>query len=155
MKRFFKKRFLGIPVLVVLMVALAGITVLAVSGLINLNLDSSGGIMVTEVPTYDIDTQTLDFVQSDDPAYVGYPVDAYATITVTNTGDQTITGWHIGRTDLEDIPGFVSITFDGSAYPGGLAVDATGTIRWIVSVTPTQAGLIDLSGLTFTLKPAY
>jgi len=151
MKRFLRKRWLGLPIGIIASVLVCGVVV-AAGAWYATTLNSTGNIIVEEEPVFDysVSTSTLDFGSTTVPyTQVGVPMSVDTTITVSNTGNQDIGYFDIA---MSGEPAEVT----GAGYEGyndSLPAGASGGIKFILYVTPTGAGTIDFSGITFTLTP--
>lgn len=157
MKKFLKKRFLGIPLLVSLVlvvVLLTGGVVFATTWQTN-HLYATGSVIITEPsPTYTYtlsDNHIIFGTTSKEQGSGAFTVNA-TPITITNTGNQAISGLNLVRTDSIVLPSGWSITSNvASIVP--IAPNTSATIQFTLSCTATTVGTTDLSGLIFDLTP--
>lgn len=149
MKKFLKKRFLGIPLFAILTVLLVGTVALAAWGVTSL---TSTGVITVEEPlpiqTYKVDTEVLDFGLS--TVMVGGSISVTsADITITNTGNVSISGIAIV---VSDIPADLTATPNITGTPIAPGSSATASVT-LTGIAPSTSQLIQLSGITATLTP--
>ncbi len=151
MKRFLKKRWLGIPLFAILAVLLVGTVALAAWGVTYLTF--TGSITTTEPPptqTYDVDPTELAF--GDTTVVRGGAVNVTSSaITVTNTGEADINGIDVVITN--DAPLTLTATPNVIGdFP--LATGETATVT--VTITGTASPIYfkyALHAMTATLAP--
>ena len=149
MKRFLKKSWRGIPVGIVSAVLAL---VLVAGGVFaawdSTTLDSTGTITVEATHTFDYSFDPTVLAFGDNTVQVNNPIEVDVTVTVTNTGNQDIAGFLITPIGLPEGMTAGYVGWDVPIPAGG-----TGELQFILSVTPTETGTIDLSGITFELTP--
>ncbi len=147
MKRFLKRRFLGIPLVAIVAIVVMATTALAAWAV--MTLTSTGTITVVHSP-YSVSSTALAF--GDTEAITGGVIDVTSgEITITNHGVAPIgriavelAGVPVGLTATDSLVGIFPLATDQSAT---LTVTLTGT-------APGEEGQIDLSSITATLTPA-
>ena len=151
MKRFLKKRFLGIPLIAILIVVLVGTVALAAWGITELTF--TGSITTVAPPptqTYTVDTTELAF--GDTTVVRGRAVNVTSSaITITNTGEADIEGIDVVITN--DAP----LTLKATPNVIGVFPLKTGeTAEMTVTITGTATTIsfkYALHGMTATLTP--
>ncbi|MBA7604666.1 hypothetical protein ES703_11792 [subsurface metagenome] len=153
MKRFLKKRFLGIPLIAILIVVLVGTVALAAWGITELTF--TGSITTVSPPpptqTYTVDTTELAF--GDTTVVRGGAVNVTSSaITITNTGEAAIEGIDVVITN--DAPLTLKATPN---VIGDFPLATGGTAEVTVTITGTAGPLPNfkyaLHAMTATLTP--
>ncbi len=147
MKRFFSRKFLGIPMALIAII-LTTTLVLAAWGVINLT--STGSITIDDVVTQEIsvDTSVLVFGNTNVDEGAGISVTS-AIITITNDGEADITGLAIV---VSDLPAGISLATPNvtAIYPLVTNDTATFTVT-LTGTAPAFPATIVLTGITATL----
>jgi hypothetical protein len=137
-KRFLKKRFLGIPVGIVAAV-LVGMVALAASAWVVTHLTSTGTLTVTPPsPNYEYTITPTNLVFAGAPVPAGVPFTMTATATVENTGNQGINGFTVSNITY---PSWMAGTPHLVAYGAPIAPGTSGVVTFTLTGTaPTTPG---------------
>lgn len=151
MKRFFSKKLLGIP-MVLIAIILTTTMVLAVWG--GINLTSTGQIQVTETPLteeWSANTYVLDFGASNPVATGGSISVVSNSITITNIGTAQINGITVV---VSGLPSAITNVNLDVVITGGSPLLPNGNATLVATLTGTAPGAartIELSGITVSL----